>query len=387
MSRNVSWDRRRLVLPILLSGVVLAIGPFLGVLRDWLLLLFPRALLTGLGGAFALALLGALGLALARIRDRRLTRFGGVVLSMLMVGVQLGVFGTGNSEVDVVERFHIVEYGMLAVLFQRALGALGGGGVALALVATALVGVADEWIQALVSTRVGDVRDVGLNCAAALAGTVFAMSVFPSGRRLASGWDRVVIGRLALLGALLVGTFAAFFDRAHLGAELAHGDEATVFVSWLSAADLASAAADRATRWQAGQRPQIAPWRMEDRFLTAGVAHVAHRNFARQHGHNFVAWREQRILERYYAPVLTLHGRREGEPFTLPAAEREALRLDAARYPQREYRSPVLRERVVLWPSRWWWGGAGAVALTLTFAGVLLLRTREASSGVPSSGT
>lgn len=91
------------------------------------------------------------------------------------------------------ERFHLLEYGALALVLRRALAesfarrwrgrALAwraGGG---AILGAALVGWGDELIQALLPNRVYDLRDVGFNAlAAALAiGTLAALGA-PGGR-------------------------------------------------------------------------------------------------------------------------------------------------------------------------------------------------------------
>lgn len=72
------------------------------------------------------------------------------------------------------ERTHLIEYGLVAVLINNALAERKRRGrrvpfpAALAVVVTALLGWIDEGIQALLPSRVYDVRDVAFNALAGL---------------------------------------------------------------------------------------------------------------------------------------------------------------------------------------------------------------------------
>jgi hypothetical protein len=90
------------------------------------------------------------------------------------------------------ERFHLLQYGILAVLCSRALPA-GVQGISrhlLAVVLVTLAGIGDELIQWIRPERVGDVRDVLINFMAALLAQsliaiiapVCAVSRYPSSR-------------------------------------------------------------------------------------------------------------------------------------------------------------------------------------------------------------
>jgi hypothetical protein len=68
------------------------------------------------------------------------------------------VEATGNADVDVVQRFHFVEYGIITFLFYRAWRALEDPAILLLpALAGLLVGTADEWLQWFIPNRV--VRD------------------------------------------------------------------------------------------------------------------------------------------------------------------------------------------------------------------------------------
>lgn len=68
------------------------------------------------------------------------------------------------------ERFHLLQYGLLAVLIAKALPERlrGISRFGLAVGLATLAGIGDELIQWLRPNRVGDVRDVLINCLAAL---------------------------------------------------------------------------------------------------------------------------------------------------------------------------------------------------------------------------
>ena len=71
--------------------------------------------------------------------------------------------------------------------------------------------------------------------------------------------------------------------------------------------DLDAASRDRAERWR--RDPPIVLRRLsrEDQYLAEGLSHVRRRNAAWSAGDIQLAWRENRILERFYEPVLDAH--------------------------------------------------------------------------------
>ena len=345
-------------------------APFLGQVRNVLFAWLPPQAL-GLGTAlFAVLVAGAFVAAVVRIRRRRWQRYGGLALALGLVWLQVVGFATGIPEVDVVERVHVIEFGLLALLLYRALRPLGGGAAAAATVLAALlVGILDEWLQWLVASRVGDAGDVGLNAAAAATGVVFAVSLSPPfGRR----WRPAPAERsaLAALAAVVVLVFGGFYHCAHLGYLVRDEAQGLVFRSWFSPQELPAAAAERTRRWDAGDLPSLAPLDREDYFFVEGTSHVAHRNASLTAGDVATAWNEQRILERYYAPVLERRGLHSGEALDLEPEHREDLRRQAGRRGGRAYTSPVLADRIRAAPSKpaWWTGVAAAAAILLLVA-------------------
>jgi len=137
--------------------------------------------------AFSLGFLAAVIAVVANAVNRPGERRGvwvplAVIVVYWMVAVRLGA----------VERTHLFEYGLLAVLIHEALleGRRHGRSLPApapaAIVSTALLGWMDEGIQALFPSRVYDLRDVGVNALAALM-AVLASVVLRWGRRRLTG--------------------------------------------------------------------------------------------------------------------------------------------------------------------------------------------------------
>ena len=86
---------------------------------------------------------------------------------LLYMAVIFGISSLPNPLPQVTARvsdrlLHVVEYGVLAALFARALTREGAGGrttILAAIVMTSLYGASDEYHQAFVPGRISDVRD------------------------------------------------------------------------------------------------------------------------------------------------------------------------------------------------------------------------------------
>lgn len=375
--RGAAW---RWLPPLALSVAVVALAPFVGLLREWVREAFGLAYLRWVTGG--LAVVGGLALvwALARIRERRVLRYGALALAAGLIALQVAGWSTGKLEADVVERVHLLEYGLLAVLFERAFRLRHPGRLlpVLTLVSVALVSLADEWVQWLTPVRVGDVRDVVLNLWAGAVGLLFGVALSPSpgvlrpsalaSRRLAAG-----------LGAVLALAFAGFFDQAHLGHEI-RDPRSGVFLSWCPPEELLAAAGERARRWPVEGPPPRRPLALEDTFLSEAGWHANERNHAVGTGELATAWRENRILERWYRPYLDLGPRRRWPPAQRRAIREELLaRAPEALGPSPGYRSPALVGRIVPGPPAiLFWAAAVALAGAL---GLGALRRRDGERG------
>jgi VanZ family protein len=310
-----------MLLPALASMLIVFGSPYVGGLRAALQSTFPehyRLVVASIVAASAAAALISAAVRLRRVQQRQTTaalprglsigaRYVLIAAAAVIAAGYARAVSTGNPDVDLVEAFHFVEYGLVAYLFSRAWqGRPDLSGVLLAACAGVAVGVADEWVQWFVPGRVGEVHDVALNAVAVMCGVMFSVAMHPPlslafPRRRAS---RTVAG--AAVSGVLVAV-AAFVDQVHLGHEI-HDREAGTFRSRYNARALAAAAANRPARWKTSP-PPVQGFAREDHYLNESEWHVARRNAAAEMGDARTAWGENAILERFYAPALDRLGR------------------------------------------------------------------------------
>ena len=385
--------RWRLLAPVLFSLAILAVAPALGRLRNLLLDAFGSGALALVAGATALAGALAFVVAVARIREHRRLRYGLLAVAALLVVVQVLWWRSGDARVDVVERIHLLEYGTLAALWLWAFAprVRDWTVVPLALLATGLVGLADEAVQWATQLRVGDGRDVLLNLFAGVVGLAMGLALAPPAGLLERPVRRPTGGsfaRLAGLAAAFVLAAALFVHLAHLGVWV-EDPEIGAFRSTMNRAELLETRDRRAAAWRAAPPTELRAYALEDLFLTEAARHVQARNaaFAREDWES--AWRENRILERYYAPFLEIRSFASGEIHAWPPEQRrmveERWAEGAAARPAEptSWRSRALAGRIVTSPSSWGlWTGAGLLAGLLGGVAVRV-RRRSASRARP----
>jgi hypothetical protein len=170
----------RFLVALAASASVILSAPFIRTIRDWIKTTFPGHYVTVVVVVVGFAVAAALAIALVRIRDRRASRYGAIAAALVLATTYALWNAQGNVEVDAVERFHFVEYGLVTFLFYRAFRPLGDVSVlVLPVFAGLLVGTCEEWLQWFIPGRVGDMRDVFLNGAAIVSGLLFSIGVEP----------------------------------------------------------------------------------------------------------------------------------------------------------------------------------------------------------------
>jgi hypothetical protein len=279
----------------------------------------------------------------ARIRHRYLARYALLILAVIIA--------TGYVFINaplVTEIFHFVEYGVLGYLFYRTWRPAGDVSmVVLPLVAGTIVGTLDEWFQWFIPARAGEARDIALNAVASVCGLLFALAVDPP-ERLALRLQRGSGMRVARWATAAVVVFVAFVLTVHIGYDVSD-PEVGSFRSRYSSDALLRASRDRADRWR--RAPPVVGPRLgrEDQYLTEGLWHIARRNDAWAAGDVAGAWRENRILEKFYAPVLDSSTSADGATHRWPDAQRndagERGGNKAAPYASDEYAYPLF-----VWP-------------------------------------
>jgi hypothetical protein len=337
----------------LAAVTIIAAAPIVGQVSAWLRDVSRDNYVLVLALIVASGVIVALATAAVAIRDRRRERYGWITAAVCLAVSYGFAARTGIADADAAERFHFIEYGLLAVLFYKAWRPSDDGAViVMPLVCGVLVGTLEEWLQWFVPARVGEVKDILLNLFSVTAGVLFAIGLDPPSR-LTLTLHRDSRRRVALLGALTAVAFAAFFHSVHLGHEIADRD-AGVFRSRYSGEELLDVSAARAERWKAQPPLAWSRYSREDQFLTEGVAHVRRRNQRWDEGNLLAARQENLILEKYYAPVLDTPTYISASTHRWPEEQRaHAEKLPGPGF--MIYESDALTYPVVTWPPTIYW--------------------------------
>jgi VanZ family protein len=372
--------RGRLLAAAACFAIVIVVGsPFAGKLRAAIASAFPGRARAIIGGGVAVAIAAALLTAVARVRrtrggpsdgdslrERGALRYFALGAALVAGTLFARALSSGDPDIDVVEAFHFVEYGILTLLFYLAWRPFDDVSVlVLPLLAGLLVGTLDEWFQWFIPFRVGELRDVLLDGAAVGCGLLFSIGVDPPGR-FTLVMRRGSAMRIGAMAVVLVLVFALFFQTAFLGLDV-RDPRIGVFRSRYTAAELEGAARDRSARWRGAPPPAAGRVSREDQYLTEALWHVRRRNDSVAAGDVFASWRENRILETFYAPVLAPTRSVDRPGFGWPGAQR----ADTERRAQddgRPYQSEAEPYRIYVWPKSTFWA---AIALVIAVTIVL----------------
>jgi hypothetical protein len=349
------------------SAALILSAPFIGQLRTAIRAATGAGFVTVVGVAVAACAAVALLFAVRRIKDRRRFRYGALAAAVVLgVGYAVGA-STGNSEVDAVERFHFIEYGLITVLFYRAFHPVGDGAVLIMpVLAGLLVGTLEEWLQWFIPARVGEARDVLLNGFAIACGLLFSLGLNPPAtltRALTPPSRRVA----AWTAAAVIVVYAGFVHSVHLGHEIRDA-EVGVFRSRYTAAELASIGAARAARWKTAPPLTWSRISQEDQYFTEAVAHVQRRNETWNDGNVMASRHENLILEKYYAPVLDTPSYLSATGLRWPATQRADAESRVGPGFM-IYDSDALDYPVVTWPKWGYWTVVLALVLIVLHRG------------------
>jgi hypothetical protein len=378
-----SAPRGRLVLALVVAVIVVISAPFVGQIRGAIQAALPSAYRSIVVAVVAGGLAVAVVAALLVIRQHRLPRYLAVAGALTIGTLYAVVTSTGVPEVDAVERFHFVEYGLLTFLFYRVwVDRADLASFAMPFVAAFVTGTADEAMQWFVPLRVGELHDVLLNGVAAACGLLFAVGVHPP-RGMSWAVDRTGAGMLGRAAAVAIVSGALFVDAVHLGHEV-RDPEVGTFLSKSEAPMLLVAAAERAERWRVVAPLSARRLSREDRYLNEALWHVEERNVAWAANDYWTAWRENLILEKFYAPLLEFPTYATPGGARWPEAQRAAA---AASEPSpRQYRSEANPYPIYLWNRAVYWV-AVAVLVIVVWSVCLNLRANASTSSTAPSIT
>ena len=361
------------------SGAVVLSAPFMGQVRAMLRSAFPGHFATVVAGAVAAAVVVAVAIALVRVRDRRAGRYAAIVGAVAVAAAYSLATASGTPDVDAVERVHFVEYGLISLLFYRARRAAADlSMVALPVASGVIVGTLEEWFQWFIPNRVGEARDVLLNLVAIGCGLAFSIGVEAPA---SFSWKlrRGSATAIGLWTGAAVLTFAVFLHGVHLGYEI-RDPETPRFTSRYTSEELAAAARDRTDRWRTAPPATLVRLSREDQYMDEGLWHIRRRNESWQANDFAAAAGENRILERFFAPVIDTPSYAAPGIGRWPAAQRQ----DAEnRQPASvEYVSRAEPYPLFLWPRGVFWLVALTCALAPALAGVAWDRRRVEAMGV-----
>ena len=335
-----------LTIAIAASIALILAAPAIGSARSALRAAFPGTFSRLIEGGLAVAALAAIGVALARIRTHRALRYGALAAALAIAWAYSAATGSADPAIRAVERVHFVEFGVIAWLFLRVWRDRPDASAIVAPALAALIaGIGDEAFQWFLPARVGELADVALNAVAIgcglLAGAAITPPANPGGR-----WTGASSRLVARLLALAILALAGFVHLVHLGHRLDLPGLGR-FETRYTAAELDAAARLRAETWRRDP-PLVRPPRFsrEDQYMTEGLQHVQARNGAWDRGDALTAWRENRILERFFAPVLDTpsYVSRGGHRWSVEQradAGRRVAGRDAAPFSSRAFPYPI----------------------------------------------
>lgn len=361
------------ILAVAVAVAVVLSAPVVGQIRGWIRSAFPGRFVLVVGVIGAVMLAAALAAAAFRIRERRALRYGAIASAIAIALLYSGLNPSDTPESIAVERFHFLEYGLITFLFYRAWRPLGDLSIVLLpVLAGLIVGTAEEWLQWFIPNRVGELRDIFLNLAAIVSGLLFSLAVDPPDR-FAPKLGRGSAARVLRLAAATVIVLAGFLHAVHLGYAI-NDQNVGSFMSRYAPDRLPALQGEKAREWSTNPPPLILKRiSREDQYLSEGLSHVRERNKRWGAGDVGAAWNENRILEKYFVPVLDTptHEGKQGHRWP-PEQRTDAEARAAAAPPAALYVSAAYPNRLYTWPKGVFW--AAALALAAVLAGLSVSR-------------
>jgi VanZ family protein len=356
-------------LAVAASVALILAAPAIGSARSALRATFQDSFSRVIEGGLAIVAIVALVTALTRIRTRRRRRYAALAAALAIAWAYSAATGNADPAVLAVERVHFVLFGVIAWLFLRVWRDRPDASAVVApALAAFLAGIGDEAFQWFLPARVGELADVALNAVAIGCG-VLAGAAFTPPADLAGRWRGGSIRLVARLVALTAVALAAFVHLVHLGHRLTEPAIGS-FATRYTATQLDAIGRQRADAWRVAP-PLVRPPRFsrEDQYKTEGDQHAQARNTAWHDGDAFTAWRENRILERFFAPLLDTPAYNAPTGHRWPAAQRADAERRVAGRAADAFASRAFPYPIYAWSPWTVWLPAVGLAALLWLAG------------------
>jgi hypothetical protein len=277
---------------------------------------------------------------------------GGKIASLIwLLGVGFCYWRLLRSVQNIVEQAHLLEYGILAVLYYISFKRTEGGRAAIinAWIISSLVGIVDEGIQFYLPTRVGEAGDICLNAYSSALGLVLWTKVLNPcrGGRPGSIRDARITCGLSAIFLCLLGIFITIvMDHGFRHRPPGIG----AFYSRFSLDGLKKMDTEKGREYVPAIK-DLYPEKMHqylkrqkdlDKYLAEVLVHLFRRDRYEARGDYFVAFKENLILSKYFPKSV------EGSGKAWPPEKEAEIRNKMQIPPETFYESPVSKNEIFI---------------------------------------
>jgi hypothetical protein len=163
--------------------------------------------------------------------------------------------------------------------------------------------------------------------------------------------------------------FAAFVNAVHLG-YIVPIEPLGAFRSHYTATELRALAADRSARWRTNPPLVLKRLSREDQYMDEGLWHIRRRNESWDKGDLVLSWRENAILEQFFAPVIDTRSYVTPAPSRWPSEQRAAA-LEKGASSSALFVSAAEPYPILAWSKAIFWLVTAVVATSLAAVGAV----------------
>lgn len=364
VKRLVSW-----ALVVMWTVVIFLTLPYAPVWRDWITDNFSGYAIPITVGVILLAIAG---FTLSGIIKRR-SGFRTYAFFIII----MGLYAYSLSRITIlVEQVHFLEYGLLVVLIIRALR-LESKDIwqyLNAILMVTFIGVIDEYMQGVLSNRVGELRDIQLNIISGLLALLWYRHCLEPIEGKANPRKALLIG-LPIAGAIIFAI--ALFNTVH--SEFGHYIEEKGKLGFFSrrtyddlrkppadAEDFRLDVADRMYREKYGELLN----QVDNPIHSEVLVHIFRRDrYLLKLDYNTAQW-ENYILENYFGDYI------RGTKHEWLAERADSIKSLANSSPGQPYVSPVSAHIVVAFSEKAQWTAAAILEVILVICWLMLYRKK-----------